>query len=72
MSDRERAAALLAQVPDNRIQIIIAYMQGVIDSSSDVPNDETIAAMKELDAGGGEVFTGSTADMISAILAEED
>ncbi len=72
MSDRERATALLAQVPDHQIRIIIAYLQGVIDASADIPNDETIAAMKELDAGGGEVFTGSTADMISAILAEED
>ncbi len=72
MSDRERANALLAQVPDYQIRVIIAYLQGVIDASADIPNDETIAAMKELDEGKGQVFTGSTADMIASILAEED
>jgi hypothetical protein len=72
MSDRERATALLAQVPDNRIQIIIAYMQGVIDSSSDVPNDETMEAMKEYGRGAGQRYSGSTTEIFASVLAERD
>lgn len=32
------------------------------------PNAETVAAMKESDAGGGEVFTGSVEDAIADVL----
>ena len=56
MSDRERANALLAQVPDYQIRIIIAYLQGVIDASADIPNDETIKAIEALERGEGESF----------------
>ena len=56
MSDRERANALLAQVPDYQIRIIIAYLQGVIDASADIPNIETIAAIEALERGEGESF----------------
>lgn len=34
------------------------------------PNEETKAAMAELDAGGGETFTGSTEEFFEAIRAE--
>ena len=33
-----------------------------------VPNKATIAAMQELDAGGGEVFTGPTAEVFDGIV----
>ena len=56
MSERERANALLAQVPDYQIRIIIAYLQGVIDASADIPNIETIAAIEALERGEGESF----------------
>lgn len=48
MSDRERATQLLAQIPDYKMSIIIAYMQGVIDGE-DSPryNQETEDAMQE-------------------------
>ena len=71
MSERERVNKLLDQVPDYKLAFVIAYLQG-LTAGEDIPNEETIQAMKELEEGGGEVFTGSTADMFARILAEED
>ena len=57
MSDRERAGALLDQIPDHQIRIIIAYMQGMLAASGDdTPNDETIAAIESLERGEGKSF----------------
>lgn len=36
----------------------------------EVPNAETIAAIKELDNGGGEHFTGSTEEFVEKLLDE--
>lgn len=38
----------------------------------EIPNAETIAAIKELDNGGGEHFTGSTEELFKKILSEPD
>ena len=50
MSDREKAKHL-------------AYLQGVFDGVSETPNKETIAAFKEIEEGGGHLFSGSTEDL---------
>ncbi len=55
MSDREKAIKLLEAVPDYKIEYVIAYLQG-ITAGEEIPNDETIAAMRELENGGGEAF----------------
>ena len=36
------------------------------------PNAETVAALKEADAGGGEIFTGSTEEAVEKNLAEDE
>lgn len=36
------------------------------------PNAETIAALKESEEGGGEVFHGTTEELLEKILNEED
>jgi hypothetical protein len=57
MSNREKAFALLDEVPEFKIDCVIAYIQGIIaGAGTEEPNDETIAAMRELEAGGGESF----------------
>lgn len=55
MSDREKAVQLLNAVPDYKIQYVIAYLQGVT-TGEEIPNADTIAAMQELENGGGECF----------------
>lgn len=69
MSDREKATALLARIPDCKIDVVIAYLQGVCDAV-DIPNAETVGAMNELDAGGGKLFTGNTEDLFADLLSE--
>ena len=38
--------------------------------ADEMPNAETIAAIKELDNGGGEHFTGSTEELVKKLLDE--
>lgn len=70
MSNKEMAMQLLSAVPEYKLDCVIAYMQGVIAGSEDIPNDETLEAMAELENGGGEVFEGSTHDFIKAMLED--
>ena len=65
MSERERAQQLLDSVPDYKIQYVIAYLQGVT-AGEDIPNDETLEAMKELESGKGEHFSGSTEELLGS------
>ena len=73
MSEKERASTLLESVPDYKIGYVIAYLEGLIaDESASVPNAETIAAMQELDNGGGTLYTGSTSDIFAMLDREAD
>ena len=56
MSDREKVYQLLDTVPDNKVAYILGYFQGLTVDEQDVPNKETLAAMKEMEDGGGENF----------------
>ena len=38
--------------------------------ADEIPSAETIAAIKELDNGGGEHFTGSTEELVNKLLDE--
>ena len=53
MSEREKAIQLLNAVPDYKMGYVIAYLQGAA-VGEDEPNAETIAAIQELENGGGE------------------
>jgi hypothetical protein len=55
MSEREKAIQLLNAVPDYKMGYVIAYLQGAA-VGEDEPNAETIAAIQELENGGGECF----------------
>ena len=73
MSEKERVSTLLESVPDYKIGYVIAYLEGLIaDETASVPNAETIAAMQELDNGGGTLYTGSTADIFAMLDKETD
>lgn len=70
MSNREFAKNLLDQVPENKLLYVVSYLQGVV-VPDETPNAATIAAMQELENGGGELWTGSTKGLFAA-LDEED
>lgn len=69
MSEKEQAAALLEQVPAYKMGYVIAFLQGAI-LPDEVPNAETLAAIEELDNGGGTLFTGSTAELFAHLGGE--
>ncbi len=49
MSERERVYQLLDTVPDSKISYLIGYIQGLTIDNEEIPNEETIAAMEELE-----------------------
>ena len=71
MSNRDLAKSLIDQIPESRLYYVVSYLQGAA-IPDETPNADTIAAMQELDNGGGELWTGSTADLFAALDAEDD
>ncbi len=77
MSNRERAVAMIDSFPDDQLNNVIAMLQTMKQAiedalAADTPNATTIAAMQELDNGGGEVWTGSTKDFFAMLDAEDE
>lgn len=71
MSNREFAKNLIDQIPESKLFYVVSYLQGVV-VPDETPNAATIAAMQELENGGGELWTGSTKDLFAALDAEEE
>ncbi len=75
MSNRERCNALLDGFTDAQLVNVAAVLQAmkqtITDAVGEAPNAETIAAIRELENGGGEVWTGSTKDLFAALDAED-
>lgn len=69
MSNRELAKNLIDQIPESKLFYIIAYLQGAA-VPDETPNAETIAAIEELENGGGTVFTGTTKDLFSELMED--
>ena len=69
MNNRELAKSLIDQIPEGRMYYVISYLQGAA-VPDEIPNAETIAAMKELENGGGTLFTGSTEDLFAELMEE--
>ena len=69
MSNRELAKNLIDQIPESRLFYVVAYLQGAA-VPDETPNAATIAAMQELESGGGEVWAGRTEDLFAMLDAE--
>ena len=48
---------------------VIAYLQGAT-VPDETPNEETIAAMMELENGGGILFSGSTEALFAELMED--
>ncbi len=76
MSNREQCVALLDDFTEaqlvNVAVVLKAMKQAIKDEWNEIPNATTIAAIEELESGGGERWTGSTEDLWKHILEEED
>lgn len=79
MSEMERASSLLGMVPQYKLGYAIAYLQGLIadvaTDQGDVPNAETIAALREGDemlrTGKGQHFQGTAKEFFTMLDAED-
>lgn len=67
MSNRELAKKLIDQIPESRMYYVISYLQGAA-VPDEIPNAETIAAIEELENGGGTLFTGSTEELFAELM----
>ena len=71
MSNREFAKELIDYVPENKLLYVVGYLQGIV-VPDETPNTATIAAIQELESGGGELWTGSTEDFFAMLDAEDE
>lgn len=71
MSEREYAKILIDQVPEDRLDYIIALIKDSVNEE-EIPNAETLEAMDELLNGGGYRFTGTTEEMVEELLRDDD
>lgn len=69
MSYKELAKNLIDQIPDSKMYYIVAYLQGAA-VPEETPNEETIASIKELESGGGTLFTGNTEALFAELMEE--
>ena len=69
MSGKEFAKSLIDQIPDSKMVYVIAYLQGAA-LPDETPNAETLAALDELENGGGQLFTGSTGQLFDEIMGD--
>ena len=77
MSNRERAVAMLDSFTDAQLNNVIAMLQTMKKTiedaiAADIPNATTIAAIQELENGGGELWRGSTEDLFAMLDAEDE
>lgn len=69
MSIRELAKSLIDQIPESKMYYVISYLQGAA-VPDETPNAETIAAIEELENGGGTLFTGNTEDLFTELMED--
>ena len=69
MSYKELAKNLIDQIPESKMYYIVAYLQGAA-VPEEIPNAETMASIKELESGGGTLFTGSTEALFAELMEE--
>ncbi len=77
MSNQEIAKNMIDRLPDDKMVFVInileniGEMAGVNLYQEFEPNAETIAAMEELDNGGGTLYTGPTAEIFAMLDSGE-
>lgn len=71
MSNRDKVISLLDSIPEYKIGYVLAYVQGLAAGEEETPNAATVAAIQELESGGGERWTGSTKDLFAMLDAED-
>ena len=71
MSSREQVFEIIDAMPEYRVNVLLEFLQAFMGGQEDIPNPETAAAIRELENGGGELWTGSTEDLFAMLDAED-
>lgn len=69
MSSKEFAKNLIDQIPESKMHYIIAYLQGAAIPEA-APNAETLESIRELENGGGTLFTGSAESLFAELMED--
>ncbi len=69
MSNRELAKTLIDQIPESRLFYVVSYLQGAA-VPDETPNADTIAAMQEIESGGGHRFSGTTEQLFAELMED--
>ena len=69
MSNRELAKTLIDQIPESRLFYVGSYLQGAA-VPDEPPNADTIAAMQEIESGGGHRFSGTTEQLFAELMED--
>ena len=69
MNNRELAKQLIDQIPENKMYYVISYLEGAA-IPNEIPNEETVAAIEELENGGGTLFRRNTEDLFAQLMED--
>ena len=72
MSSRDQVFQIVDAMPEYKVDVLLDFLRVFMGGQEDIPNAETIAAIQELENGGGEVWTGSTEDLFAMLDAEDE
>ena len=72
MSSKDQVFQIVDSMPEYKVDVLLDFLRVFMGGQEDVPNAETIAAIQELENGGGEVWTGSTEDLFAMLDAEDE
>lgn len=72
MSSRDQVFQIVDSMPEYKVDVLLDFLRVFMGGQEDIPNAETIAAIQELENGGGEIWTGSTEDLFAMLDAEDE
>lgn len=72
MSSKDQVFQIVDSMPEYKVDVLLDFLRVFMGGQEDVPNAETVAAIQELENGGGELWTGSTEDLFAMLDAEDE
>lgn len=75
MSNREQVLQMVNTMPEYKIDGLLGFLRAFLYDDEDIPNAETIAALKEGDemlrTGSGQHFQGTAKEFFAMLDAED-
>ena len=70
MSDRDKAISLLNDLPDSKVAYVVAYLQGLLDGDTEIPDewDKEMLARAQAENDGTAVDINTLANELGITL----